>query len=231
MDIAKLTAYCRAHLNLETEPLDFINFYVNLPFALIDAVFSAGGHYRATMNAVLGLAEYYDLPILRKAALPAREKQFSITDFLELYQEFGDEGMAVEVYHNRQRTSPRNGILKAEAARRYAQVLADFGVQHLQDVHKVLGLQRFTNAIHAIPGQRSGVSLHRFTMLVCEANHYQTDRLVKRFLYEAGGERLSDGQCLAALREVRAQLLGDYPELTSRALDSLIWEARRKVKM
>jgi hypothetical protein len=231
MDIAKLTAYCRAHLNLETEPLDFVNFYVNLPFAVIDAVFSTGGHYRATMNAVLGLAEYYDLPILRKAALPAREKQFSITDFLELYQEFGDEGMAVEVYHNRQRTSPRNGILKAEAARRYAQVLADFGVQHLQDVHKVLGLQRFTNAIHAIPGQRSGVSLHRFTMLVCEPNHYQIDRLVKRFLYEAGGERLSDGQCLAALREVRAQLLGDYPDLTARALDSLIWEAQRKVKV
>jgi hypothetical protein len=183
------------------------------------------------MNAVLGLAEYYDLPILRKAPIPIRKNQFSIADFLELYQEFGDEGMAVEVYHNRQRTSPRNGILKAEAARRYAQVLADFGVQHLQDVHKVLGLQRFTNAIHAIPGQRSGVSLHRFTMLVCESNHYQTDRLVKRFLYEAGGERLTDGQCLAALRELHAELVRDYPELTPRALDSLIWEALRKAKV
>ena len=231
MDIAKLTTYCRTHLNLESEPLDFINFYVNVPLAVIDAVFSTGGHYRSTMNAVLGLAEYYDLPILRKAPVPIRKNQFSIADFLELYQEFGDEGMAVEVYHNRQRTSPRNGILKAEAARRYAQVLADFGVQHLQDVHKVLGLQRFTSAIHAIPGQRSGVSLHRFTMLVCEPNHYQIDRLVKRFLYQAGGERLTDGQCLAALREVHAELVRDYPELTPRALDSLIWEALRKAEV
>ena len=230
MDIAKLNAYCRMHLDLESRPLDFINFYVNLPLAVIDAVFSTGGHYRSTMNAVLGLAEYYDLPILRKAPVPIRDKQFSIADFLELYQEFGDEGMAVEIYHNRQCTSPRSGILKAEAARCFAQVLADFGVQHLQDVHKVLGWQRFTTAIHAIPGQRRGVSLHRFTMLVCEPNHYQIDRLVKHFLYAAGGERLTDGQCLAALREVRAQLLGDYPELTPRALDSLIWEAQRKTK-
>lgn len=229
MDIAKLTAYCRTHLDLQTRPLDMVNFYVNLPFAVIDAVFSAGGHYGSTKHAVLGLAEYYDLPITRKAPLPAREKQFSIADFLELYQEFGDEGMAAEIYHNRQRTSPRNGILKAEAARRFAQVLADFGVQHLQDVHKVLGWQKFEQAVRAIPGQRSGISLHRFTLLVGEPNHYQTDGLVKRFLYAAGGERLTDGQCLAVLREVRTELLGDYPELTPRALDFLIWEARLKL--
>ena len=231
MDIAKLTAYCRTHLDLVSRPMDFINFYVNVPMAVIDAVFSAGGHYNSTKHAVLGLAEYYDLPILRGAKLPPRDKQFSIADFLELYQEFGDEGMAVEVFHNCQRTAPRNGILKAEAARRFAQVLADFGVQHLQDVHKVLGLQRFTAAIRAIPGQRSGVSLHRFTMLVCEPNHYQIDRLMKRFLYEAGGERLTDGQCLAALRKLHAELVRDYPELTPRALDSLIWEAQHKAKV
>ncbi|MDK2982074.1 MAG: hypothetical protein PWQ55_2421 [Chloroflexota bacterium] len=228
MDIAKLTAYCRMHLDLETQPLDYVTFYASLPLAVVDAVFSNGGHYNATKHAVFGLAEYYDIPITRKAPLPAREKQFSIADFLELYQEMDAGQMAAEVYHNRQRTAPRNGILKAEAARRFAQVLADFGVQHLQDVHKVLGLQRFTAAIRVIPGQRSGLSLHRFTLLVCEPNHYQTDGLIKRFLYEAAGERLSDGQCLAVLRELHAELVRDYPPLTPRALDSLICEARRK---
>ncbi len=56
------------------------------------------------MHAVLGLAEYYDLPILRRRPYLYAISSSPIADFLELYQEFGDEGMATEVYHNRQRT-------------------------------------------------------------------------------------------------------------------------------
>ena len=41
---------------------------------------------------------------------------------------------AREVLGDRQRTSPRGGVLKAEAARRHAQILVDAGVERYRDV-------------------------------------------------------------------------------------------------
>jgi hypothetical protein len=60
--------------------------------------------------------------------------------------------MAAEIYRNRQRTSARSGILKADAAARFARVLADFNVDHFQDVDKILGLPAFEAVIKEIPG-------------------------------------------------------------------------------
>jgi hypothetical protein len=218
---------------------------------VIDAVFSIGAHYNSTKAAILHFAEFYDLPIIRGAQVPLREEQLSIHEFLEINQKYGAERMAEEVYCNRQRTSSRNGILKAEAAKRFAQVLADFGVDHFQDVDKILGLCTFEAAVKEIPGQHSGVSLRYFYMLagnekdlpilrqlhavirigiyaLCSCRGLRKpDRMIKRFIYAATGEQLADDECQRALTEACAVLAKDYPRLTPRALDNLIWEYQR----
>ena len=56
------------------------------------------------------------------------------------------------------RTSPRNGILKAEAAYRFARVIREFDVEYLLDVEKILGGEKFVAEISMIPGQGSGDS-------------------------------------------------------------------------
>ncbi len=53
------------------------------------------------------------------------------------------------------------------------------------------------------------------------------DRMVKRFLYSATGEYLSDDECQRTLAEACALLAKDYPNLTPRALDNLIWKYQR----
>ena len=230
MEIKVITDFCREHLDFETRPLDYVNFYFSLPLAVIDAVFSIGAHYNSTKLAVLRFSEYFDLMIMRGAQLPLQEEQLSVGEFLEIYKEYGAERMAAEIYGNRQRTSSHSGVLKAEAARRFAQVLADCGVNYFQDVPLILGSCAFEQAIKEIPGQHSGVSLRYFYMLVGDADFIKPDRMIKRFLFAATGERLSDEECQELLAGACAELKRENPELTPRALDSLIWAYQRKKK-
>jgi hypothetical protein len=226
--VETISAYCRAHLDLTQAVLtDQAYSYYSLPLCVIDAVFSIGVRYSSTEATVRRFCESFQLPLSRGAQAPAREEQLSVGEFLRINREYGAERMAAEIYRNRQRTSTKGGILKAEAAMRFAQALADHGVDCFQDVSKVLGNTEFEAAIKEIPGQRSGVSLRYFCMLVGDTNFIKPDRMIKRFLYSATGEQLTDDECQRALAEACAVLAKDYPNLTPRALDNLIWKYQR----
>ncbi len=230
MTIDAITAYCRAHLDLAQAVLtDNAYYYYSLPLCVIDTVFSIGVRYSSTEATVRRFCEYFGLPLSRGVEIPPREEQLSIQKFVEINREYGVERMAAEVYGNRQRTSTRGGILKAEAAVLFAQALADHGVDYFQDVSKIQENLGFETAIKEIPGQHSGVSLRYFYMLAGDANFIKPDRMVKRFLFSATGEQLSDDECQRALAETCAILAKDYPNLTPRSLDNLIWKYQRTI--
>ena len=166
MTIDTITAYCRAHLDLTQAILtDQAYSYYSLPLCVIDAIFSIGVRYSSTEATVRRFCEYFNLPLSHGAQVPVREEQLSVGEFLRINREYGAERMAAEIYRNRQRTSTKGGILKAEAAALFAQALADHGVDCFQDVSKVQGSEEFEAAIKEIPGQHSGISLRYFYML------------------------------------------------------------------
>jgi hypothetical protein len=53
---------------------------------------------------------------LREKELAPQSKQLSVSSFIQFHQGFTSQEMAEKVYQNKQRTSTRNGILKAEAS-------------------------------------------------------------------------------------------------------------------
>jgi hypothetical protein len=81
----------------------------------------------------------------------------------ELGHALGVERLAGEVLGNRSRTSTRGGILKAEAAIRYAEILATTGVHHIGDVTELRGDIARATAIERqladVPGHGSGARL------------------------------------------------------------------------
>jgi hypothetical protein len=84
---------------------------------------------------------------------------------------------------DKERTSTRNGILKAEAVYRFCKVLNNYGVNYFQDVKKLFyGNEQFEEEIKSIPGQKSGISLVYFYMLAGEDNWIKPDRMIIRFL-------------------------------------------------
>lgn len=135
--------------------------------------------------------------------------------------------MTDQVFQNRQRTSTRGGILKAEAVRRFAEALRHHGVQHLQDVPAAAENAALERSICTIPGQTSGISLQYFWMLAGSDDFIKPDRMVLRFLQAAIGSPVGAEQAQRLLREVATRLQSQYPELNPRVLDHEIWKHQR----
>ncbi len=136
--------------------------------------------------------------------------------------------MAVEVFRNRQRTSPRNGILKAEGSYLFAGVLREHGIEYLQDIEKVLDSRELEKAILAIPGQTSGISLQYFFMLSGSDDLIKPDRMILAFLKSVLGSPIRATEAQQLLAESAAQLRNTYPHLTPRLLDHEIWKYQRE---
>jgi hypothetical protein len=222
-DIAALARYCEEHLDLAGAPSTDGCDYACLPLGIIDAVFSLGAHYASTRNTVRRFCAFVRSHWMCKAAAG-----LSVSDFLVMYETLGIQSMAEQVYQNRQRTSPRHGILKAEAALRFAETLRDFGVEDLKGAADIRGMPSFEATIRIIPGQGQGTSLLYFYMLTGSVDHVKPDRWAHRFV-EHAIHRSLDSQALSdALVRASALLREEYPHLTPRALDALVWRYQQR---
>ncbi len=138
--------------------------------------------------------------------------------------------MAAEVYKNRQRTSSRGGVLKAEAAYRFACVLRDHGVERFQDLSVVANSAELERDIKAVHGHGSGISLQFFWMLAGTDDLIKPDRMILRFLEQVLGRKVSSQESLSILRTACAVLRADCPGMTPRLLDYKVWEYQRDVE-
>ena len=137
-------------------------------YSVLDAVFSINARYGGVVRVC---HRYADHAGLTERLLPAADigqvvgtvREEAVAGFAELGRGLGSARLAGEVLGNRGRTSTRGGILKAEAAIGYAEILADAGVQRLGDVADLLGnpdvLARVEGALRTMPGHGSGARL------------------------------------------------------------------------
>ena len=226
-DIFLLTQFCRERLDFEKFELSSEYGYSSVPLCVIDAIFSIGVRYSSVQNTVTKFCKFFDVSKFSDGKIPDPAQQLSTTNFLKLYDENGVEGMTEQVYRNRQRTSSRNGILKSEAVFRFSQVLAEYGVEYLQDVEKIRGNINFENEITKIPGQRSGISLRYFYMLAGSEDFIKPDRMINRFVFNATGKSFGIEETTKLLIETCKELAKEYPGLKPRSLDNLIWQFQR----
>jgi hypothetical protein len=138
--------------------------------------------------------------------------------------------MARCVYQNRQRTSTRNGILKAEAVLKFAKVLQTFGVEYFQDLSKVINDPAFDSALCTIPGQGSRISIQYFWMLAGSENFVKPDRMVVRFLEDVLSRKVSVEEASELLQGASNHLLKDFWNMNPRLLDHEVWKYQRSKK-
>jgi len=227
-EILKLVTYCKNKLNFNDLVQAEAYGYQNLPLCIIDAVFSIGVRYTSTENTVKRFCNHFDVTRLREKDLDPQSEQLSVSSFIQFHEGFTFQEMAEKIYQNKQRTSTRNGILKAEAAYRFASVVQKFDVEYLQDVEKILGNEKFEAEIARIPGQGSGLSTRYFYMLAGDENFIKPDRMIRRFIQAAISRELSMQDCQELLLAAHAELVRDYPLLTPRSLDHQIWVHQRQ---
>lgn len=221
--VQALANFCESKLDLASADLGSEYHYQSLPLCVIDAIYSINANYTSTSNTVKRFCEHFNLKRIADERPPSRAEQLSISAFIKLSDAYGVVGMAEKVYQNRQRTSTRSGILKAEAVLMFSRVLQGFGVEYLQDTEKVLGDLAFEQQIKSLPGQASGLSLRYFYMLAGSDDYIKPDRMIRRFIEAALNRPVNAQESHDVLVGACKQLAAKYPQMTPRLLDHVIW--------
>ena len=201
--------------------------YSSLVLCIIDSVYSIGVRYESTERAVSNFCDW-----CRWDERPPGS-EYCIRHFLMDVESFEGrwEALAVEVFRNRQRTSSRSGILKAEAVYRFAKALNQCEIDSIDDISDVAQMRSSKTAVELIPGQGSGISFKYFLMLAGNENLVKPDRMLLRFIKNAlGAQRFVSEEGAQELITLAAkELREDFPHLTPARLDFLIWQFQREV--
>lgn len=225
-DAEQVAAFAAQRLPLAGSRLCEDYYYQSLTLCVINAVFSINARYTAVQNVVQRYSEAYGLRRVRPdwTRLPATDEQESVAELCKKCAELEAERLADTVFRNRQRTSARGGILKADAVCRFAAALATHGINYLQDVPRAMASEALERDIRAIPGQRSGLSLTYLWMLAGSDDLIKPDRMILRFLGRALGRAVEPAEAQGLLAGATALLKSAHPHLTPRLLDYEVWK-------
>lgn len=235
MTIANFAAHCEKDLDFynkltvqkQTDPNN--DFYKSLPICIIDAVFSIGVRYGSVKKATESFLSYFHLTIPRTCPVG---KEYTVENFLRDMGTFSSfEDAATNGFKNRQRTSSRNGILKAEACYLVASVLKEHNINTLEDFQTYANRAKLDADICAVKGQHSGIMNRYLWMLAGNANEIKPDRHLCRYVqkyFPHLSATPKDFPTIKTILEDTARRLGaKYPSLTPRFLDYLIWDYMR----
>lgn len=227
---SKLADYCIKNLNLTTPALSASYYYASLPLCIIDAVYSIGANYTSTQKAVAHYCNIIKTPYFRGygSAYPAPHVQRKVSEFFcDIASYPTGLNAAVQLFNNRQRTSSKAGILKADAVKLFAECLMMHGVETFQAIQYALTNKDIEKDIRSIKGQSSGITWKYFLMLAGSDDFIKPDRMIQRFVYKGTGENFSTDEVQNLLKNVLSLLIKNYPSLTLRLLDHEIWKYER----
>nr|WP_281722043.1 hypothetical protein [Nitrosomonas nitrosa] len=198
--------------------------YASLPICVIDAVYSIGVTYTSTKATVARFCERHDWPRLAATRDDRGAGSHGLNELLHLYVGLEPEEAADRLFGNRQRTSTRSGILKAEAVRLFSDALVRCGIDHFDDITDER-IEQAEATVLALPGQGSGIAFDYFRMLAGNDDLIKPDRMVLRFVANALGLAAEPTPRQAALlvRLAARKLSGKNPEWTPLKLDYAIW--------
>ncbi|MGX7696006.1 hypothetical protein ACWPN4_14020 [Gordonia polyisoprenivorans] len=225
-ELDSLDTVVRAIVELDPQPRP--RRWISLSFCVLDAVWSLGARYDAVVvPAIKRFAEKHDIS---EPTIPASDDlpddpcpsaTLAATDV--------DELIAVT---NKQRTSTRSGILKAEASIRYAQILSAHEVETLSDATSLIADPDKLAAVDAdlakVPGDgHHGIRRGYLWMLVGDDDRIKPDRMVRRWFSDLGvpvDPQLAKDYILAAAPVCSEQL---DRKVTPWEIDHAIWLATR----
>ena len=197
-------------------------FYSCLPLCLLDAIYSIGVRYQSTQNVVKRYCEMTHIEEYREN--DSREEiNHTLDNLLEIIEEQGGpKSFAENIVKNKQRTSSKNGILKSEAVKECASCLKSSGITTIAEFQEKLSPEIEEN-FREVPGQSSGISLRYLKMLCGKTDEVKPDRHVIRFLSSFLGYLPTEHEAVTTLESVIDKLNQNYPNLTMREVDYLIW--------
>ena len=208
--------------------------WASLSSCVVDAVWSISVNYDAVTvpitRAVFAASTRHDADPLVAGNDVTTPDPVRLDMFLSLFPTV-DALVAVSDHH---RTSPRGGILKADAALRYAKVFANAGVQTrhhaLEALRDDVQYAALNEQLRAVPGDgANGVRRGYLWMLIGDDDGIKPDRMVLRWL-AAHGQPATASEASTILRSIATELTHRSGSLvTPWMVDHAVWLAARNL--
>lgn len=230
IEAVRIAQRARSHLQLGEASLPDAYYYASPTFCVIDAVFSIGVRYEGVVAVVKRYCDAFSLTRIRTARseYPARDVQEPMTSLITRIANVGVETFATSILRNRQRTSARGGILKAEAVATFASTLAAHGIEYFQDIPAFDEHSQIHRDLRRIRGQASGISIGYFWMLAGSDHLVKPDRMILGYLCQTLDRPVQLHEARFLIPAAVEILRDEYPHLSPRLLDYKIWEYQRK---
>ncbi|QCH24430.1 hypothetical protein [Mycobacteroides salmoniphilum] len=215
--LAALVAACQQFRGAETPK----GYRDGLALCVIDSVQSTG----VTYSSVVKVLDRYRAHRRGQDGDPAAD---GTSELLATFDECdGTDGWAARI-GTRNRTSTRGGVLKAEAIRDAARVLAAEGIGTTADFRAAAAeearLEQARKAWCAVKGQRSGITW-RYVLMLVGVPGVKPDRMICRFV--AGALDVPRRSVGAAFVAEIVTAAAPELEMSATALDHAIWRFER----
>lgn len=210
----RFTSYCQANLDLTgTENYD----YQSLSVCLIDCVYSLRAqYYSVTVPVVSRYAAAY------MGGDPNRPGD-TVSMLLQRINELGGpEVFANQVLGNHQKLGGRHMIPKEAALYQLAQYLNYLHIDTLEDFQKFESSELLEIVVRAVKGI-GDAGMNYLFMLAGDPNRCKPDVHIHTCITEACGCDIPNEECQILFTETVANLHADYPNLTIRGLDGIVW--------
>lgn len=199
----------------------------NLPYCVLSAIYSIGATHKAWSNVVERYRRYYDLPPQHVQA-QAPDAEPTISRFVVQIQSMGPERFANEVLDNiRPTSSSPTAPLRSEAALDYARVLKSRGIERIEDLLAYSDREGLFAALRKVNGQGSGISTKWFFMKAGDTRLVKLDRHLDHFLTRTLHRVVTQPEAEELFTALCRQLEPEYPSISPRALDLLVWQTER----
>jgi hypothetical protein len=211
-DLDLLLAHVKRTLRPSDEWLEPEGYPDSLGLCVLDSIWSIGVRYGGVQSVV---ARYRELRGV-EGGDPNRD---SAADLREAIASVGGPEAFADALKNRQLTSTRNGILKAEAVDQACAALLSVGIATTDELRSADPATREAakKAWGGVRGQRSGISW-RYLLLLSGDQEVKPDRMIVRFVAAALGRTPSTSEAADLLTAAAEQL-----NVPLRALDQAAW--------
>lgn len=200
--------------------------WAHLSLCVLDAVFSINNTYESTTYVARRYAAWASLDPLMDVGKARVHAEQPLPDFVSCARELGVERLGTEVLRNRQLTSTRGGIRKAEAATRYAGIIVAHGLSTFDDMTAAAAdleaVTRLEVELARVPGHGQGARVDYLWMLAGDDHRVKPDRMVFGWLRSLLGHQVSYPAAGQALATASAAL-----DVTPWELDHAVWLAQR----
>ena len=214
-----LADYCRKNILTDNSSTDGY-LYRSLSVCIIDCVYSLRAKY---FSVTVPIVERYAKKYMNDDKYADGD---TLDDFIRRIDSCGQEKFASDVLKNKQTLCKK---LKSEVCRDLAQRLVDVGVHTVEDFHlaQLKDSKYLAKVIRGTFGIGEAAESYLF-MLAGDSNRCKPDVHLLKCMQDAYGCKVRPEDCQELMEGAVVLLRPQYPTLTVRGLDALIWDKYRK---